>query len=164
MHICIYAYIKRARYRERERERERARELVLASGLMHLSILCLNIYPPIGQVWRVRNKLDGLDYAVKSVRIKPGQEVHTHTYIYTYIHVHMYVCTWVISLTCSRRRAGVRIHILSVCTLISTYIYMQVKLLTPIWRRSGVIRSICTLMYTHIYIYTYVYVYIYINI
>lgn len=28
-----------------------------------------------GQVWRVRNKLDGLDYAVKSVRIKPGQDV-----------------------------------------------------------------------------------------
>jgi len=89
---------------------------------------------------------------------------YTHLRLYTYIHVHMYVCTWVISLTCSRRRAGVRIHILSVCTLISTYIYMQVKLLTPIWRRSGVIRSICTFMYTHIYIYTYVYVYIYINI
>lgn len=33
------------------------------------------IRSPPPQVWHVRNKLDGLDYAVKSVRIKPGQDV-----------------------------------------------------------------------------------------
>jgi hypothetical protein len=78
---------------------------------MHLSPP--RLYP---QVWHVRNKLDGLDYAVKSVRIKPGQdvtkllrEVNTLSRMHN-THIVRYYNAWIEVRAGANGRMGVRMR------------------------------------------------------